>query len=364
MPKLLDTFVAERGRRPRPGRRAGGIDLGRAGRPGRAAHATCSPAPAWPRRHVRRDGGQPPGGVRGVLGGRPPGDDLRAGQLALDRRRAGLRARRRRLQGARGGRAVRRRRRGRAGRRAGCDRRAGAGHRRREDRGAVQLRGGARRGAHRRARRRPVRRADVLHVGHDRPTQGRPRARSPAAPTCPARCSSSSPRPWCPTSCRCPARTLLAGPVYHSAQWAFSFLPMVAGSAVVMRHQFDPAETVRLIDECAITNVHLVPVQFKRLLDLPDEVRARPRRVQPRGGLARRRPLPGAVEAGDDRLARARRSTSTTARPRAPSSRRIRADEWLAQGRQRRPAAGDHGGERPRRRRRPAGARRARPGTL
>ena len=70
-----------------------------------------------------------------------------------------------------------------------------------------------------------------------------------------------------------PGRTLLAGPVYHSAQWAFSFLPMVIGSAVVTRHRFDPAETVRLFDEAAITNVHLVPVQFKRLLDLPESVR-------------------------------------------------------------------------------------------
>jgi long-chain acyl-CoA synthetase len=71
-----------------------------------------------------------------------------------------------------------------------------------------------------------------------------------------------------------PGRTLLVGPVYHSAQWAFTFLPMVGGSAVVMRQRFDPAEAVRLVDEWAITNVHLVPVQFKRLLDLPDDVRA------------------------------------------------------------------------------------------
>ena len=71
-----------------------------------------------------------------------------------------------------------------------------------------------------------------------------------------------------------PGRTLLAGPVYHSAQWAFSFLPMVGGSAVVMRHRFDPAEVVRVFDEWAITNVHLVPVQFKRLLDLPESVRS------------------------------------------------------------------------------------------
>jgi long-chain acyl-CoA synthetase len=70
-----------------------------------------------------------------------------------------------------------------------------------------------------------------------------------------------------------PGRTLLAGPIYHSAQWAFAFLPMVTGSAVVTRHRFDPAETVRLIDEAAITNIHLVPVQFKRLLDLPASIR-------------------------------------------------------------------------------------------
>ena len=70
-----------------------------------------------------------------------------------------------------------------------------------------------------------------------------------------------------------PGRTLLAGPVYHSAQWAFSFLPMVAGSPVVMRHRFDAAEVVRLIDEYQITNVHLVPTQFKRMLELPDAVR-------------------------------------------------------------------------------------------
>ncbi len=68
-------------------------------------------------------------------------------------------------------------------------------------------------------------------------------------------------------------RTLLVGPVYHSAQWAFSFLPMVTGSAVVMRQRFDAAELIRLVDEWAITNVHLVPVQFKRLLDLPEAVR-------------------------------------------------------------------------------------------
>lgn len=67
--------------------------------------------------------------------------------------------------------------------------------------------------------------------------------------------------------------TLLAGPAYHSAQWAFSFMPLVNGSSIVMRHKFDAAETLRLIDEHAVTNTHLVPTQFKRILDLPAETK-------------------------------------------------------------------------------------------
>jgi long-chain acyl-CoA synthetase len=68
---------------------------------------------------------------------------------------------------------------------------------------------------------------------------------------------------------------LLVGPAYHSAQWAFSFLPMLAGQTVVMRHRFDPAETLALIDRHEVTNLHLVPTQFVRLLRLDDAERAR-----------------------------------------------------------------------------------------
>jgi len=67
--------------------------------------------------------------------------------------------------------------------------------------------------------------------------------------------------------------TLLAGPAYHSAQWAFSFMPLVNGSTIVMRHKFDAAETLSLIDEYSVTNTHLVPTQFKRILDLPADDR-------------------------------------------------------------------------------------------
>jgi long-chain acyl-CoA synthetase len=70
-----------------------------------------------------------------------------------------------------------------------------------------------------------------------------------------------------------PGRALLCGPFYHSAQWAFSFLPMAAGCSVTMQHRFDPAEALKLIDRDGVTNVHLVPTQMKRFLDLPEDVR-------------------------------------------------------------------------------------------
>jgi len=68
--------------------------------------------------------------------------------------------------------------------------------------------------------------------------------------------------------------SLLCGPAYHSAQWAFSMLPLAAGSTIVMRHRFDPEETLALIDEYRVTNLHLVPTQFIRMLKLPESTRA------------------------------------------------------------------------------------------
>ena len=70
--------------------------------------------------------------------------------------------------------------------------------------------------------------------------------------------------------------TLLEGPAYHSAQWVLSIFPLVgAASTVVMREKFDAAELLELIDRYRVTNVHLVPTQFIRMLKLPDDVRAR-----------------------------------------------------------------------------------------
>ncbi len=70
-----------------------------------------------------------------------------------------------------------------------------------------------------------------------------------------------------------PGTAVLCGPFYHSAQWAFSFLPMVGGSAVVMQHRYDSAGVLDLIDTHGGTSIHLVPTQMKRLLDLDEDRR-------------------------------------------------------------------------------------------
>ena len=67
--------------------------------------------------------------------------------------------------------------------------------------------------------------------------------------------------------------TLLAGPYYHSAQYAWSFQPMLAGASVVMTQRFDAERTLALIDAHRVTNVHLVPTQFIRLLRLDPDLK-------------------------------------------------------------------------------------------
>ena len=67
--------------------------------------------------------------------------------------------------------------------------------------------------------------------------------------------------------------SLLVGPAYHSAQWVFSMFPLLSGSTVVMRHRYDAAETLELIDAHGVTNLHLVPTQMIRMLQLPEDVR-------------------------------------------------------------------------------------------
>ncbi len=69
---------------------------------------------------------------------------------------------------------------------------------------------------------------------------------------------------------------LCTGPLYHAAPLAFSVAaPMLYGVPVVIMKQWDPVETLRLIEQHRITHTHMVPTMFHRLLALPDEVRTK-----------------------------------------------------------------------------------------
>ncbi len=70
-------------------------------------------------------------------------------------------------------------------------------------------------------------------------------------------------------------RHLCSGPLYHAAPLAFSLaVPMVYGVPIVVMDQWDPVETLDLIERHGITHTHMVPTMFHRLLALPEATRS------------------------------------------------------------------------------------------
>lgn len=65
----------------------------------------------------------------------------------------------------------------------------------------------------------------------------------------------------------------ICGPMYHSAQWVFSMFSLLCDTTLVLQHRFDAEDLLRLIDAHGVTNLHLVPTQMKRLLDVPEAQR-------------------------------------------------------------------------------------------
>jgi acyl-CoA synthetase (AMP-forming)/AMP-acid ligase II len=66
------------------------------------------------------------------------------------------------------------------------------------------------------------------------------------------------------------ARTLLSTPLYSNTTLV-SFLPtMVGGSTVVLMSKFDAREYLKIAEREKITHTMLVPVQYKRIMDVPD----------------------------------------------------------------------------------------------
>ena len=99
-----------------------------------------------------------------------------------------------------------------------------------------------------------------------------------------------------------------------------------------MRHKFDGAETVRLIGQEAITNVHLVPTQFKRMLDCSDAERAALDTSTLHAVWHGAAPCPPVVEGRHDRLVRALRVHEYYGSTEGAFISTIRADDWLRKG--------------------------------
>lgn len=67
---------------------------------------------------------------------------------------------------------------------------------------------------------------------------------------------------------------LVTGPLYHAAPLGFSSMAFNGGSTMIIMDTWSPEATLDLMDRWEITNTHMVPTMFVRLLRLPEERRA------------------------------------------------------------------------------------------
>jgi long-chain acyl-CoA synthetase len=63
---------------------------------------------------------------------------------------------------------------------------------------------------------------------------------------------------------------LACGPVYHTAPRAFASYSLLLGQTLVLMRHFDADECLRLIERERVTWTHMVPINFVRILALPD----------------------------------------------------------------------------------------------
>src|SRR5207249_7469624 len=61
---------------------------------------------------------------------------------------------------------------------------------------------------------------------------------------------------------------LVACPLYHAAPGSFAVNALHLGHAAVLMDKFDAEETLRLTERHRVTNTHLVPTMFHRMLRL------------------------------------------------------------------------------------------------
>jgi long-chain acyl-CoA synthetase len=72
-----------------------------------------------------------------------------------------------------------------------------------------------------------------------------------------------------------PNAHLLTSPVYHTAVTVFGGSALQMGHTIVCMDGWDSERALQLVDRYKVTNSHMVPTQFKRMLSLPEETRQR-----------------------------------------------------------------------------------------
>lgn len=68
---------------------------------------------------------------------------------------------------------------------------------------------------------------------------------------------------------------LTGSPLYHTAVLMWTGNSLHLGHTVVLMEKWTPEDCLRLIDEHRVTTSHMVPTQFHRMLQLPEDVRAK-----------------------------------------------------------------------------------------
>jgi long-chain acyl-CoA synthetase len=68
---------------------------------------------------------------------------------------------------------------------------------------------------------------------------------------------------------------LCTSPNYHTAVTTFAGNALHAGHTVVFMDKWDPEETLAKIERYRVTHTHMVPTQFHRMLQLPEDVKAK-----------------------------------------------------------------------------------------
>ncbi|MDE0155970.1 MAG: AMP-binding protein [Gammaproteobacteria bacterium] len=104
-------------------------------------------------------------------------------------------------------------------------------------------------------------------------SSGRPKAvlRKDVTPDIVARISERTTYAW--GFEQTPLRSVMAGPLYHSAPNGYANMVLQSGGILVLAARFNAEGLLSLIERHKITHLHLVPTMFVRLLDLPDDIR-------------------------------------------------------------------------------------------